>query len=507
MQSLHPPRPPYPPRPGLIPGATDRELSSRLSDRGPGRQAAIAVLLARHWPSARDYALLCLASATPTAPLAATSAFHQLLDRLEEGGPAGALRPQLLVMVRETIRAWAADDDVCAAMPELHKPTGGRGLHLAQSGTAAHRKLAERAFVALPEIAQCLLWHTEVEAEAIDIPAGLTGVDKTTATASLEQAREQFRTGIVRAHRELAPSSECRFHNRLIDVAVGRGAELPQDVRHHLTQCSYCRAAVEQLSCFDGGLEVLLAEAVLGWGGRRYAASRPGRSGPADWAATGTGTGPVPGRHRSGGDGRQRAMVAVGTGLTSLALLAGILAVRGWSDDGPGHLAEPAWGGATTAAPDHGTPSASSSPSTASAVGSGAETDGRLHNAATGLCLDVEGALDSGAHLRLAQCSSSLSQEWSYEFDGSLRSGADPSLCLTADAAGGKVRLASCDEQDAATVYVLSAGGEILLDEHQGLALAAEPGTAPPRVVVTERDGSQEQRWSFDDEDEPSSRT
>jgi len=69
------------------------------------------------------------------------------------------------------------------------------------------------------------------------------------------------------------------------------------------------------------------------------------------------------------------------------------------------------------------------------------------------------------------------------------------------------VRLASCDEQDAATTYVLSAGGEILLDEHQGLALAAEPGTAPPRVVVTERDGSQEQRWSFDDEDEPSSRT
>lgn len=507
MQSLHPPRPPYPPRPGLIPGAADRELSSRLSGRGPGRQAAIAVLLARHWPSARDYALLCLASATPTAPLAATSAFHQLLDRLEEGGPAGALRPQLLVMVRETIRAWAADDDICAAMPELHKPTGGRGLHLAKPGVAAHRKLAERSFVALPEIAQCLLWHTEVEAEAIDIPAGLTGVDKTTATASLEQAREQFRTGIVRAHRELAPSSECRFHNRLIDVAVGRGVALPQDVRHHLTQCSYCRAAVEQLGCFDGGLEVLLAEAVLGWGGRRYAATRPGRSGPADWAATGTDASPVPGRHRNAGDGRHRAVAAVGAGLTSLALLAGILAVRGWSDDGPGHLAEPAWGGATASGPDYGAPSATPSPSTASAVGSGAENDGRLHNAATGLCLDVEGAIDSGVDLRLAHCSSSPSQQWSYEFDGSLRSGADPSLCLGADAADGTVRVDSCDEQNAATAYVLSPGGEILLAEHQGLALAAEPGTTPPRVVVTGRDGSQEQRWSFDTEDEPSSRT
>ncbi|CAM5338495.1 hypothetical protein SALBM311S_08115 [Streptomyces alboniger] len=117
-----------------------------------------------------------------------------------------------------------------------------------------------------------------MEAEPISVPAALLGVDATTVTTALEQAREEFRTGCVRAHRELAPTRECRFYNRLLDVPIRRGGGLLPDVQRHLAACRYCRHAAEQLSHFDGGLEVLLAETVLGWGARRYLDSRPGRA-------------------------------------------------------------------------------------------------------------------------------------------------------------------------------------------------------------------------------------
>ncbi|MCZ0990449.1 hypothetical protein O1M54_41550 [Streptomyces diastatochromogenes] len=277
MQSPYPPRPPFPPRPGSLPGESDRDLVARLGDPGDGRHHAVALLLARHWRATRDYAIVCLAAAGPTAQLVATAAFQQVLGRLTGGAVGGALRPQLLVAVRETVRAWAADESACVVMPELRKPTGGRGLRATMPGTPERRQLAERAFQALPGASQCLLWHTEVEAEPINIPAGLSGVDAPTAATALEQAREQFRAGCVRAHRELAPSRECRFYNRLLDVPIRRGGSLLPDVQEHLAACRHCRHAAEQLSHFEGGLEVLLAETVLGWGARRYLDSRPGR--------------------------------------------------------------------------------------------------------------------------------------------------------------------------------------------------------------------------------------
>ncbi|MGJ3558412.1 hypothetical protein ACR6C2_03410 [Streptomyces sp. INA 01156] len=53
-------------------------------------------------------------------------------------------------------------------------------------------------------------------------------------------------------------------------------------MQRHLTDCRHCRNAAEQLSHFEGALGTLLAEAVLGWGARRYLDSaRPGGTGPA----------------------------------------------------------------------------------------------------------------------------------------------------------------------------------------------------------------------------------
>ncbi|MFI1767931.1 RICIN domain-containing protein [Streptomyces sp. NPDC020800] len=441
MQSPYPPRPPFPPRPGSLPGESDRDLLARLDGPDDGRHHAVALLLARHWCAARDYAVVCLAATGPSAQMVATAAVQRVLGRLAGGAAGGALRPQLLVAVRETVRAWAADDAACVVVPELRKPTGGRGLRAAMPGTPERRHLAERAFQALSGAAQCLLWHTEVEAEPIYIPAGLLGVDDVTAAAALERAREQFRSACVRAHRELAPTSECRFYNRLLDVPIRRGGSLLPDVQHHLTACRHCRYAAEQLGYFDGGLDVLLAETVLGWGARRYLDSRPGR-GAAEGCPAGPRAAPpaAGGRHRTAPEGRRRTALAVGVGLASLVLLATVLVTKGWSDDngvpGPGAT----WGAPagrstrTGTAGATGERSAAASPSAAS-VGEPVEVaHGRLRSLDTGRCLDVRGGrAEPGAGAVLAACSSAASQQWSYRDDGLLRSADDPALCLAAD--------------------------------------------------------------------------
>ncbi|MER5212073.1 ricin-type beta-trefoil lectin domain protein [Streptomyces sp. NPDC002838] len=463
--------------------------------------------MARHWRATHDYAVICLLSSEDSASMAAAAAFHRVLSR----AAGGAVRPQLLAAVRETVKEWAADDGISALLPELRKPTGGRGLRAARPVTPERRRLAERAFQALPGASQCLLWHTEVEAEPISIPAGLLGVDAATATAGLERAREQFRAGCVRAHRELAPTRECRFYNRLLDVSMRRGGALLPDVRRHLTECRYCRHAAEQLSHFEDRLDALLAETVLGWGTRRYLDSRPGRA----TAPKPTGTRPfvrprTGGRHRPAAAGhlapsrRHGRAVLMGAGL-SLALLATVLVVRSWSDESGVPAPRATWGapsGTSVSPGDKGDSSSAGSPSAAS-VGNAVEVgQGRLRNLVAGLCLDVrDSRLADGAGTVLAGCSSAGSQQWSYQDDGLLRSAADPTLCLDADADEGSVVIADCLVHAGEVRYDLTVRGELLLRGGKGLLVAPEKGKT---AVVAERDGSEGQRWILEPvRDEP----
>ncbi|MFD4559421.1 RICIN domain-containing protein [Streptomyces sp. NPDC058469] len=500
MQSPYPPRPPFQPRPGSSPGESDRNLVAQLGDKTAGTRA-VALLLARHWQATSEYAVICLASAESSASMVAGAAFHQVLGGRATGG---ALRPQLLVAVREMVKKWAAEERIAALLPELRKPTGARGLRAARSGTSERRKLAERAFGALSGASQCLLWHTEVEAEPISVPAGLLGVDEVTATAALDQAREQFRQGCVRAHSELAPTPECRHYNRLLDVPIRRGGGLLPDVQRHLMTCRYCRFAAEQLSHFDGGLEVLLAETVLGWGARRYLASRPGRETPETYAHAARR--PM-GRHRPTPEGRlgfprrhPRAAL-VGVGLTSLALLATVLATKGWTegDNPPGpHVTWGAPSGSSTRPSPVGAPSSDGSAASASAAGAaaGVVQQGVLRSLATGLCLDIPGGrVRSGAAVTMAACSTAGSQQWSYDQDGLLRSLTDPGLCLDADTTARTVALGGCLVHAGEVHYDLTVRGEFLLRWSQGLAVAPASGKAGARVAVTDRDGSAGQRW------------
>ncbi|MEU9733134.1 RICIN domain-containing protein [Streptomyces sp. NPDC048002] len=504
MPTPHPPRPPYPP-PAGVPEESDEGLAARLRGRPDGETApVVALLMARHWKSAHTYATICLASRADLAAMVTTAAVHHVLDRLALGEPAIALRPRLLIAVRDTVRVWAAEERISAVLPELKKPAGGRGMRAAKSMTAENRKLAGRSFNALPGLARCLLWHTEVEAEPISVPAGLLGIDTDTATIALEQAREKFREGCVIAHRELAPTKDCRFYNRLLDVPIRRGGALLPEVRDHLSECRYCRFAAEQLSHFEGALDNLLAEAVLGWGARRYLDSRPNR---AQQGTRGRGAArhgrrrrpllKVPAQVRRVMDGpRPSRALLTGVGIASAGLLASVVVAGGWSDDDG---TAPAASATSRETGDEAPPTVSSAPPGTAQLPVPPRTT-RLRVADSGLCLDVRGRPASGAGAELADCSAADTQRWSFEEDGLLRSAAAPELCLDSHVDAGVVVLGRCaDDEDGGRAddvrYDLTVQGELLPRWGDQLALASTTGAVGADIVVKVRDGSDAQRW------------
>lgn len=520
MLTPPPPRPPYPP-PGGGPGESDESLAAGVRGGTDGEVGqSTALLIARHWQPVHEYAAICLASSTAAAAMVTTAAFHQVFDRLKLGEPGTALRPRLLVTVRDTVRLWAADEGLSGALPELRKPAGARGMRAAKSLVPENRVLTERSFRNLPPVARCVLWHVEVEAEPITVAAGLLGLDPDTVAAAHEQAREKLREGCVRAHRELAPSKDCRFYNRLLDVPMRRGGDLLPDVRQHLDACRYCRAAAEQLGHFEGGLGLSLAEAVLGWGARRYVESRPGRAPQQTVRLRGSarhrGGGrrgtrrttlldriPSPRRRTSDSQRSPRALLT-GVGLASAGLLTTLLATGTWSDDGgvdPASSTSAAGGGAASGTDSQAGPTAApSAPDTAQLPT--VPRQARLRNAAADLCLDIRGEATAGAALELADCSSEATQRWTYEDDGELRSAAEPELCVDSHADAGVVILGACAEADDVRAddvrYDLTVQGELLPRWDESLALASTGEDPGADIVVKVRDHSTGQRWLTD---------
>ncbi|MFF3501292.1 RICIN domain-containing protein [Streptomyces sp. NPDC003247] len=518
MLTPPPPRPPHPP-PGAGPGESDELLAAGVrggTDDEVGRSTAL--LIARHWQPVHEYAVICLASPAHIASMVATAAFHQVFDRLKLGEPGAALRPRLLVTVRDTIRLWAADTALAGAVPELRKPAGARGMRAAQSMTPENRVLTERSFQSLPETARCVLWHLEVEAEPADVVAGLLGMDADVVTALHEHARDKLREGCVRAHRDLAPSKDCRFHNRLLDVPMRRGGDLLPDVRRHLDACRYCRSAAEQLGHFEGDLGMLLAEAVLGWGARRYVDSRPGRAlrqgARLKRARRRRGRGPrgtlrttlfdlVPSpRRRPGGPlPRSPRSLATGVGLASAGLLTTLLAAGVWSDDGAGPAASTGAEGAAARTGSQAGPTATPSAPGAARLPA-VPSRARLRNAAADLCLDVRGEVRPGAAVELAECSAEPAQLWSYADDGQLRSVASPGLCVDSHADAGIVILGQCAAPAGSRAddvrYDLTVQGELLPRWDGTLALASASQDPGADVVVKARDRSTGQRWLTD---------
>ncbi|WP_175407515.1 RICIN domain-containing protein [Streptomyces sp. TRM64462] len=526
----------------------DERLVAELrahGDGGGGDPFPEAALLARHGSAVHDYVSLFVPSGR-TATAATSSICARAVERLRTGAyEAGALRPYFLVTAREVLDAWAGNRRIAVALPGIQRP----------GALPENRRLVAHAFSSLPVPAQVLLWHREVEAEGLSIPAALLGIDPRDAGAQLDEARELLRVGCADAHHELAPGQECRHFGRLLDISLRRtGRPLIPDIQRHLVRCRFCRHTADQLRHGDGRLPLLLAEALLGEGAARYLDSRPGRGrtrgGPGDGLRRA-------GRHASAVRRRLRRpgggtlLTGLGAGVTGLLVLVAVAAL--WPDGerggsaaggGAGRTAVPpsvsggasgeasVSGGVSGAVPGlpSGTPpggppgdasgsgaapssGAATGPVTASPSGSfsasspapaGYPVDGtlrtRLRNAAGGgeLCLDVHGgAPRDGAELVLAPCTGAGGQLWVYDADGLLRSAAAPHLCPDSGRLDGTVVLTGCAAGDRVR-YDITIQGAVVPRHADALALAPVTAAAGSGVVVRVRDGAPEQRWLTD---------
>ncbi|MFF7200539.1 RICIN domain-containing protein [Streptomyces sp. NPDC008141] len=515
---------PVPPaRTGLDPGDSDEGLAAALrTGDGDAETRTVAVLLARHWQPVFDYASIGTPSAK-AASMLATAAFNKVLENLRHARTTAALRPLLLLTARQTAKAWAADERV-TALPELQNPETGRTVPVDMFTLAENRALVARSFQAMPGPAQCLLWHVEVEAEGISVPAGLLATDARTAAGQLDQAREIFRVGILRSHLELTQDKECRHYNRLLDVSLRRGGTLIPDIQAHLATCRHCRFAAEQLDHGGGRLALLLAEGLLGWAAQPYLDSRPARNNARYQARAAAVHGPArgPGRHSRGGParalfpltfrGRRITLPQRGRGavLTGLGVVAGLLVVATlvtqlWADDG-GTAGPPAPSGSVSAPPVPGgqAPTAPGpQPSTTSAAHPTGPFSTRLRNTVAGLCLDIrDRRAQFGTEATMAACTTSVTQQWVYENDGLLRSGAALELCLNSHELDGVLVLGSCpgtSAPDASDVrYDLTIQGHVVPRWNESLAVVPSSTEAGAPVVVKVRDGSAAQQWATD---------
>lgn len=251
------------PTPAPAYDASDVELSAELK-KWTGTTPAlhpVGELLDRHWEAAFAYARLCTSGPRPAGMLT-TAAFTRLFgESLRQSGPTSAWRPHLLVTVRRLAAEWEGDHRHEMLHPELRSTSGGGNRVAARLLPAPDRRLLSRAFQNLPQSARCLLWHAEVEAEPLEIPAGLLGLSVSDAAVELGRARGRLREECLHVHREVVPQEECRRYIRLIDVTCRRRSfEIDPDLAKHLADCMHCRYAADQLNQFNGDLALALAE-------------------------------------------------------------------------------------------------------------------------------------------------------------------------------------------------------------------------------------------------------
>jgi Ricin-type beta-trefoil lectin domain len=261
-------------------GLSDEQLSAELKKWTGGTPALhpVGELLDRHWEAAFAYARLCT-DGTRAAGMLTTAAFTRLFgESLRQVGPTAAWRPHVLVAVRRIAAEWDTDGRQELLHPALRSGAAGERA-AARMLPPPGRRLLSRAFQRVPQTSRAVLWHTDVEAEPLAVPAALLGLDEEDTRVELRRARERLREECLQVHRELAPEAECQRYLRMLDVTFRRGGvDIDPDLREHLGRCGHCSRTADQLAAFNTGLGLALAEAVLGWGAGAYLESRASRT-------------------------------------------------------------------------------------------------------------------------------------------------------------------------------------------------------------------------------------
>ncbi|QKV91059.1 ricin-type beta-trefoil lectin domain protein [Streptomyces sp. NA02950] len=425
---------------------SDTRLVEFIRAGAPTHPAA-QELRRRHLPRVLDYARLCCRDEWSADQLADHAFALALLQIFRTHEPDAPWRHRLLTLVQEAAGEWATGGSRDRLDPAYV-------AHLAEGngGEPGHFPLV-RGFSALPPATRTLLWHTLVEREDDATVARCTGRRPAEIPRLVNRARESYRETCLRLHLECDADEECRGFGRILEAAIGRTDPLgTKNLPGHLTDCPGCAAVLSGLVGLEKRPRPLMAAALLGWASDRYLPDTPA-SATTVLVPVATGTAepersatppPVPARRAFQRPLARAASLTVCSGVVMAAVITGIAAYahERSGGSGPGRAQAP-----SPTAPS--LPPATSSPSPSRSAGptpsrtppSDPVTESPspiptgpfmpIVNAATGECLDVQGAFFNDADVITTACrSDAATQEWRLDPDGLLRNRAEPGFCL-----------------------------------------------------------------------------
>ncbi|SDF91274.1 RNA polymerase sigma factor, sigma-70 family [Lentzea fradiae] len=266
-----------------------------------------------------------------------SEAFAKVLDTLRAGrGPDSAFRAYLLTALRHTAydktrrekRVDLTEDMNEVAPPVAFSDTAVAGLE---------RSLAARAFAALPERWQMVLWHTEIEGQSPAEVAPLLGLTANGVSALAYRAREGLKQQYLQMHLAETAAERCKATVDRLGAWTRGGLSRREStqVETHLDECGRCRALAAELADVNGSLRLFVAPLVLGVGATSYLLT-------AGAATTVAGAGAAAGGAGAIGASIPRQLVTVGGSAAAVAAAVVIaLASGGGEQQQPQVQAEP----------------------------------------------------------------------------------------------------------------------------------------------------------------------
>ncbi|MEV6714082.1 sigma-70 family RNA polymerase sigma factor [Lentzea sp. NPDC051208] len=254
--------------PADVQGPSDAELIESV--RG-GTIDAYGQLYERHVSAAYNLARQLARSAAEADDLV-SEAFAKVLDTLRGGrGPDSAFRAYLLTALRHTAYDKTRRDkkvDLTEDMTDV-----APAVQFSDTAVAGlERSLAARAFAALPERWQMVLWHTEIEGQSPAEVAPLLGLTANGVSALAYRAREGLKQQYLQMHLADTEAERCKATVDRLGAWTRAGLSKREaaQVEAHLDECGRCRALAAELADVNGALRIFVAPLVLGVGATTY---------------------------------------------------------------------------------------------------------------------------------------------------------------------------------------------------------------------------------------------
>ncbi|WOH19391.1 sigma-70 family RNA polymerase sigma factor [Paenarthrobacter sp. GOM3] len=239
-----------------------------------GDMAAFNALYERHISIASTVAKRNVDNPSDAEDVVA-DAFQSVLQSLVAGkGPDTFFRAYLLSTV--TRLSHQRNRKAGKVLPSGDDAVLDQTLGEADSAISAFEShTVSKAFRALPERWQAVLWYLDVERMKPAVVAPILGLSPNAVSALALRAREGLRRHYLQFHIAEQPDSRCAEYASKLGSYVrgGLSAAAERKVREHLRGCSKCTAALAELKDVQGSMRAVLLPLVTGiplamWAGK-----------------------------------------------------------------------------------------------------------------------------------------------------------------------------------------------------------------------------------------------